>query len=83
MKTFETVELQNFMKGQPEFSVWFDDSFKVDVKAEITYTKGFLVDKATILSIEPDMTIKAVVAIQDAIQEKLEEEYKFNQIVNR
>lgn len=83
MKTFETVELQNFMKGDSEFSVWFDDSFKVDVKAEIIYTKGFLVDKATIHSIEPDMTIKAVLAIQNAIQEKLEEEYKFNQIVNR
>lgn len=83
MKTFETVELQNFMRGDSEFSVWFDDSFKVDIKAEITYTKGFLVDKATIQSIEPDMSIKAVIAIQDAINQKLEEEYKFNQIVNR
>lgn len=83
MKTFETVELQNFMKGDSEFSVWFDDTYKVDVKAEITYTKGYLFEKATIQSIEPDMTIKAVVAIQDAINEKLEEEFKFNQIVNR
>lgn len=83
MKTFETVELQNFMKGDPEFSVWFDDSFKVDVVAEIEYTKGFLFEKANIKSIVPDMSLKAVWAIQDAINDQLEEEYKFNQIVNK
>lgn len=83
MKTFETVELQNFMKGEPEFSVWFDDSFKVDVEAEIIYTPGYLFEKATIQSIKPDMTLAAVWAIQDAINDKLEDEYKFNQIVNK
>lgn len=82
-KEFETVELQFFVKGNPEFSVWFDDSYRVDVKAEVQYIKGSLIDKATIISIDPDMSLSAVWAIQQAINDKLEDEYKFNQIVNK